>query len=123
MRLSNLVIVVGIVTGVTVGGTALADDNPRGLYLSLGDSIAFGMDPLVEDMTDPDNYVGYPEYMAQQGNNLVDNAGCPGETSSSFLSRVEDATRRTARSTSDSMASKESTFPVPSQQGHSSVYW
>ena len=45
VRLSNLVIVVGIVMGVTVGGAALADDNPRGVYLSLGDSIAFGRLP------------------------------------------------------------------------------
>jgi len=80
--------VVGFAMGVTVCGVALADDSPRGEFLSLGDSIAFGFNPLVTgvDMADPDNYAGYPEFVAREGHNSVDNAGCPGETSSSFLS-------------------------------------
>src|SRR5262249_3586891 len=53
-------------------------------FLSLGNSIAFGFNPLVAP-TNPSNYVGYPEVLASLGNKVT-NAACPGETSSSFLS-------------------------------------
>jgi lysophospholipase L1-like esterase len=57
-------------------------------YLALGDSIAFGYDPRVTIPT-PDEYVGYPEVVAQARHlvksNKAVNAACPGETSGSFL--------------------------------------
>ena len=55
-------------------------------YLALGDSIAFGMNPLVSPPGNPANYKGYPEVIGTIFPNVVTNAGCPGETSGSFLS-------------------------------------
>lgn len=54
--------------------------------LALGDSIAFGFNPLVTTPNDPRAYIGYPEVIAQSVGNIVDNASCPGETSGSLLS-------------------------------------
>jgi lysophospholipase L1-like esterase len=52
------------------------------VYLALGDSIAFGFDPLVDrHMTD-----GYPEVLAQRLGIDVTNAACPGEATGGFLS-------------------------------------
>ena len=56
-------------------------------YLSLGDSIAFGFNPLVSPVP-VSNYIGYPEYIASKGKKVT-NGSCPGETSSSFLSASE----------------------------------
>lgn len=56
-------------------------------YLALGDSVAFGYDPLVQVPIES-NYTGYPEIVAQkapQYDKLMSLA-CPGETSGSFLS-------------------------------------
>jgi hypothetical protein len=52
-------------------------------FLSLGDSIAFGFNPLVP-FTPATNFIGYPEFIASKGNKVT-NASCPGETSGSFL--------------------------------------
>ncbi|HEU0121051.1 MAG TPA: SGNH/GDSL hydrolase family protein [Bryobacteraceae bacterium] len=62
-------------------------------YLALGDSIAFGLDPLLlpplaSTLPDPSQFVGYPERVAEvkkllKSKKLV-NASCPGESSGSF---------------------------------------
>jgi lysophospholipase L1-like esterase len=61
----------------------------NGSYLALGDSVAFGYRPPASvptpDYLDPHSFVGYPEFLAQQLDEHVANAGCPGETSSSLL--------------------------------------
>jgi hypothetical protein len=57
-------------------------------FLSLGDSIPFGFNPLVTTPHLPSGYIGYPEVMASSGNKVT-NASCPGETSGSFLSALE----------------------------------
>ena len=61
-------------------------------YLALGDSVPFGMNPLLlPTATNPalpteDQFVGYPEVLARLVAPLRDaNLACPGETSSSFL--------------------------------------
>ena len=65
-------------------------------YLALGDSIAFGFDPTLfppfkppTPLPTPDQFVGYPERVADSLHLLQSkkevNAGCPGETSGSFL--------------------------------------
>ena len=54
--------------------------------LALGNSIAFGMNPLVTTPQNPASYKGYPDVLAVPGLINVTNAGCPGETSGSFLS-------------------------------------
>ncbi len=57
----------------------------RASYLALGNSVAFGFDPLVTDRDDPDNFVGYPEALADLLELGVVNASCPGEASAGFI--------------------------------------
>lgn len=60
--------------------------NPRRIkYLALGDSIAFGFDPLVAPGA-ASAYRGYPEVIGTILPHSVTNASCPGETSASLLS-------------------------------------
>jgi hypothetical protein len=55
-------------------------------YLALGDSVAFGFNPLVTTPSVPSSYVGYPDVIGTIIPHAVTNAGCPGETSGSLLS-------------------------------------
>jgi lysophospholipase L1-like esterase len=55
-------------------------------YLALGDSIAFGYNPLVTTPSVTSSYTGYPDVIGTIIPHSVANAGCPGETSGSFLS-------------------------------------
>jgi len=70
---------------------AFAGNDKNFTYLALGDSVPFGMNPLL--LLSPDvrseSFVGFPEVIAEwdhlaQSKKEV-NAACPGETSSSFL--------------------------------------
>ncbi len=54
-------------------------------YLALGDSVAFGTNPLL-DARDASNFTGYPEIVAQTLNIEDVNAACPGEASGGFIS-------------------------------------
>jgi lysophospholipase L1-like esterase len=53
-------------------------------YLALGDSLAFGFNPLVQP---PDlfKYIGYPKIVAGILRLQLSNASCPGETTSTFI--------------------------------------
>jgi hypothetical protein len=53
--------------------------------LSLGDSIAFGLNPLITPGA-PTLYKGYPEVISAIKGTTLNNASCPGETSGSLLS-------------------------------------
>jgi lysophospholipase L1-like esterase len=65
--------------------SAAADDVSRNTrYLALGDSIAFGFNPLVIPVN-LDKYVGYPEIVSDALHRKVANASCFGESSGSFL--------------------------------------
>jgi lysophospholipase L1-like esterase len=59
-------------------------------YLALGDSVTFGyQEPQVvppPDYSNAKSFVAYPEMIGQELRLKVANAGCPGETSSSFIS-------------------------------------
>ena len=57
-----------------------------GGYLALGDSVAFGFDPLVRDFSEAENFIGYPEALAALLDVEVANASCPGEASGGFIS-------------------------------------
>lgn len=70
--------------------------NPQSdTYLALGDSIAFGMNPLLlppyaTQVPTPAQFTGYPEAFADLTNlpaKKLANASCPGETSASFLNQ------------------------------------
>lgn len=54
-------------------------------YLALGDSVPFGFNPLA-DPTNANNFIGYPEIVAQRLNIEDVNATCPGEATGGFLS-------------------------------------
>jgi lysophospholipase L1-like esterase len=60
-------------------------DPPAPAYLALGDSVAFGFDPLV-DTRRTDQFAGYPEVLAARRAVPVANASCPGEASGGFIS-------------------------------------
>jgi lysophospholipase L1-like esterase len=76
-----------------VAGPAAADpvtgSASNGTYLALGDSVAFGYVPPnavpAPNYFAAHSFLGYPEYLAQQLNERVSNASCPGETTSSML--------------------------------------
>jgi lysophospholipase L1-like esterase len=82
-----------VLVAVTVAGAASADpvtgSDANGTYLALGDSVAFGYVPANADPApkylDAHSFIGYPEYLAQQLNERVSNASCPGETTASML--------------------------------------
>lgn len=81
-----LITVVATITLSLVSVPALAGDGDT--YLALGDSVAFGFDPLVpaQDRSEPENFVGYPEALAKMLDIDVTNASCPGEASGGFIS-------------------------------------
>lgn len=64
---------------------ALADSNRPQTYLALGDSVAFGFNPLVSP-SDASNFIGYPTPVSDVLKESLTNAACPGETSSHFIS-------------------------------------
>jgi hypothetical protein len=82
--------VLGIVTGSSSDSASAAPEttNAPNSYLALGDSLPFGLNPLlVQPGVDPDRFVGYPELVAKfQPQTMLFNASCPGETSSSLIS-------------------------------------
>jgi lysophospholipase L1-like esterase len=81
------------VAATIAAGTASADpvtgSDANGTYLALGDSVAFGYVPgdavPAPKYFDAHSFVGYPEFLAQQLNERVSNASCPGETTASML--------------------------------------
>jgi lysophospholipase L1-like esterase len=57
-----------------------------GTYLALGDSVPFGYrGGATAEFPDPDNFIGYPELVAEELDLELLNASCPGETTASFL--------------------------------------
>ncbi len=52
-------------------------------YLALGDSLAFGYNPLIQP-PDLSKYIGYPSLVSRLLHLKVANASCPGETSGTF---------------------------------------
>ena len=83
-------VLAGVLALVTaVPATAGGHDNDRApRYLALGDSLAFGYNPLlVRPGVNPHRFVGYPELAARLfGSDVkVANASCTGETSTSLI--------------------------------------
>src|SRR5688500_1207936 len=96
-RLRQLVLVLLAVAGlVAVTTPALAvspgerpshgTTAPGRTYLALGDSVPFGYYGNAGALyLDPDNFVGYPELVADDLKLRLLNASCPGETTASFI--------------------------------------
>jgi len=75
---------VAVVAAAGTGCAMAGSDEPSTIYLALGDSIAFGYNPLV-DLT-RDKVSGYPETLAASRGLSVTNLACPGEASGGFMS-------------------------------------
>jgi lysophospholipase L1-like esterase len=94
-RLLAVTAAVFIVAAIAAIGAGATSANPvngsdaNGTYLALGDSVAFGYVPPdavpAPKYLDAHSFAGYPEYLAQQLNERVTNASCPGETTASML--------------------------------------
>jgi lysophospholipase L1-like esterase len=94
-RLLALTAAVFTVAAIAAIGAGATSANPvngsdaNGTYLALGDSVAFGYVPPgavpAPKYLDAHSFVGYPEYLAEQLNERVTNASCPGETTASML--------------------------------------
>jgi lysophospholipase L1-like esterase len=81
--------VIAAIGAGTVSADPVTGSDANGTYLALGDSVAFGYVPPdavpAPKYRDAHSFVGYPEYLAQQLNERVSNASCPGETAASML--------------------------------------
>jgi lysophospholipase L1-like esterase len=67
------------------GGSSQAD--PGHPYLALGDSVSFGyITQAGFEYRNPDNFIGFPDYVGQALGMTPTNASCPGETTTSFTS-------------------------------------
>ena len=92
LALAAAMFFVAVVAAVGAGPTSANPVNgsdANGTYLALGDSVAFGYVPPnalpPPNYLDAHSFVGYPEFLAQELNERVSNASCPGETASSML--------------------------------------
>ncbi len=73
-----------LLAGPAVHSAMAASSRPQA-YLALGNSVAFGFNPLL-DRSNADNFIGYPTPVAAALKENLTNASCPGETSSHFIS-------------------------------------
>jgi len=85
-----LVLVVAVAFGAAAASAKPVTGSARnGIYLALGDSVAFGYVPPnavpAPNYRSAHSFVGYPEFLAQELDEHVSNASCPGETSASML--------------------------------------
>jgi len=84
-----LAVVVAAIGAAPISADPVTGTDANGTYLALGDSVAFGFVPAdaapAPNYEDAHSFLGYPEFLAQQLNERVTNASCPGETSTSML--------------------------------------
>jgi len=85
MRL-RLLALLGAVALVVLGAVPVSaeTENEDHSYLALGDSVAFGTNPL-KDRLDADNFIGYPDVVAERLDLEDVNASCPGEATGGFI--------------------------------------
>jgi lysophospholipase L1-like esterase len=68
------------------GSAAPTTEESAGTYLALGDSVPFGFrGGAMDQFSDAENFVGYPEIVGEELGLDVVNASCPGETTASFI--------------------------------------
>jgi len=81
------VVMAGVATAAWAQDSRAASARPP--YLALGDSVVFGFITQAGfEYINPDNFVGYPDYVARMLPLAATNASCPGETTGSFLSPI-----------------------------------
>jgi len=84
MKLLRMFSLAWLAAALGIGGTAAADE--RGESLVLGDSVAFAYIASAGfEYFNPENFVGFANRLDDTFKNAAD-AGCPGETTGSFLS-------------------------------------
>jgi hypothetical protein len=93
MRTHLWVSVVAATLAVAITGCSSSDKSSKGSvkYLGLGDSIAYGQNDFVAYTQDArpngDAFIGYPDLLGPEVfGGQYENLGCPGATTSSFLS-------------------------------------
>lgn len=70
---------------LVTGGASQAD--PGHPYLALGDSVSFGyITQAGYEYGNPQNFIGFPDYVGQALGMTPTNASCPGETTAGFTS-------------------------------------
>lgn len=87
MNYSSVVSRLFLIAALCIGGAAAAWD--RGDALVLGDSVAFSYIASVGYeyfYTNPENFIGFSDDLGDKLHLDIVNAGCPGETTGSFLS-------------------------------------
>ena len=72
--------------GESVGSQSAALGSGAPAYLALGDSVAYGLNPLLVPPPNENAFVGYPQILQALVDWPLENAACPGETTESFLS-------------------------------------
>jgi lysophospholipase L1-like esterase len=76
-----------LILALTVSAFSGTDEAPGRAYLALGDSVTFGFIANAGfEYVNPNNFIGFPNYIAQTLKLSETNASCPGETTGSFLS-------------------------------------
>jgi lysophospholipase L1-like esterase len=90
MRLLRLRFTVGVLIALVLGTTLASAATPaedHDKYVALGDSVVFGFITNAGfEYVNPDNFIGWPTYVGQALRFNTADAGCPGETTGSFLS-------------------------------------
>ena len=77
---------------VAAGAAMPSESSPRP-YLALGDSVVFGfIDRVGYEYVNPENFIGFPDYVGRDLRLDDFDAGCPGETTGSFLSTTASDT-------------------------------
>ena len=75
-----------VFTALLLTGGALQAD-PGHPYLALGDSVSFGyITQAGFEYRNPDNFIGFPDYVGETLGMTPTNAACPGETTTGFTS-------------------------------------
>jgi lysophospholipase L1-like esterase len=89
LALAAVLLAVAAIGAAGASADPVTGSDANGTYLALGDSVAFGYVPAAAvpapNYFDAHSFVGYPELLAQQLNERVSNASCPGETTASML--------------------------------------
>src|SRR5580700_509298 len=86
MKLANYAVLMLLLAAAGIGATASAKDRDA-RALVLGDSVAFAYIATAgHEYINPENFFGFSNYLADELDLNVADAGCPGETTGSFLS-------------------------------------
>src|SRR5260370_38140085 len=88
VRLLSILSTVALLSLGTIPASAASEGHS---YLALGDSVPFGFNPNPALWSNADNFIGYPEIVAQRLNIEDVNATCPGEATGGFLSLTRTA--------------------------------